>query len=121
MTRQVSERLAFVLLTVAAVLVVVPIFYVVATIVVQGAGAISGEFLSEFPRDGLKAGGIWPAILGTIYLTVGTGVIAVPIGVAGAIYLSEYAQDSWLTRAIRIAIVNLAGVPSVVYGLFGLG
>lgn len=121
MTRQRSEQIAFGLLTVAAVLVVVPILYVVVTIVVQGMGAISWEFLTAFPRDGLRAGGIWPAILGTIYLTIGTGVIAVPIGVAGAIYLSEYAQDNGLTRAIRIAIVNLAGVPSVVYGLFGLG
>ncbi|MCI0397918.1 MAG: phosphate ABC transporter permease PstA [Chloroflexi bacterium] len=121
MPRQQTERIAFGLLTIAAVLVVVPIFYVVATIVVQGIGAISPEFLTTFPREGLKAGGIWPAILGTLYLTIGTGLISGPIGVAAAIYLSEYAQDSGLTRAIRVAIINLAGVPSVVYGLFGLG
>jgi phosphate transport system permease protein len=121
MNRQRSEQIAFALLTLAAVLVVVPIFYVVLTIIVQGIGAISFTFLTQFPQDGLRAGGIMPAILGTFYLTIGTGIIAVPIGVAAAIYLSEYAQDNRLTRAIRIAIINLAGVPSVVYGLFGLG
>lgn len=121
MTRQRSEQIAFTLLTLAAVLVVLPILYVVITIIVQGVGAISPTFLLQFPQGGLRAGGIMPAILGTFYLTIGTGIIAVPIGVAAAIYLSEYAQDNRLTRAIRIAIINLAGVPSVVYGLFGLG
>jgi phosphate transport system permease protein len=120
-TRQQTERVAFALLSLAALAVVLPILYVVLTIVVRGGQAISPSFLTEFPRDGLREGGIMPAIIGTLYLTFGTGIVAVPIGVAGAIYLSEYAQDTALTRAIRIAIVNLAGVPSVVYGLFGLG
>ncbi|MCP4531932.1 MAG: phosphate ABC transporter permease PstA, partial [Delftia sp.] len=74
-----------------------------------------------YPRDGMKAGGLWPAIVGTLLLTLGTAAIAVPIGVGAAIYLAEYAKDNVLTRAIRIAIINLAGIPSVVYGLFGLG
>lgn len=121
MSRQQREKIAFFLLTAAAVLVVIPILYIVLTIVVRGVGAISTEFLVEFPRNGLRDGGIMPAILGTIYLTIGTGLVAVPIGVAAAIYLSEYAEDNRFTRAIRMAIVNLAGVPSVVYGLFGLG
>ncbi len=69
----------------------------------------------------MKAGGIFPAIVGTLLLTVGVALVAIPFGVGGAIYLSEYARDTWLTRAIRLAIVNLAGIPSVVYGLFGLG
>jgi phosphate transport system permease protein len=73
------------------------------------------------PRDGMKAGGIFPAIVGTLILTLGTAVVAVPVGVGGAVYLSEYARDTWVTRAIRLAIINLAGIPSVVYGLFGLG
>ena len=73
------------------------------------------------PRDGMRAGGILPAIVGTFYLTLGTAVFSVPLGIAAAIYLSEYAQENWLTRLIRIAIINLAGIPSVVYGLFGLG
>ena len=66
------------------------------------------------------AGGVWPALVGTLYLTLGTALVAVPLGLAAAVYLSEYAKDNLFTRSIRIAIVNLAGIPSVVYGLFGL-
>ncbi len=120
-SRQVSQKLAFALITLAAVLVVAPILLIVGIIVVQGIGAIGWEFISGFPHDGMKAGGILPAIVGTLLLTLGAAVIAVPLGVGAAIYLSEYAQDNALTRAIRIAIINLAGIPSVVYGLFGLG
>jgi len=69
----------------------------------------------------MRAGGIFPAIVGTLLLTLGTALVAIPIGVGGAIYLSEYARDDWLTRTIRLSIINLAGIPSVVYGLFGLG
>ncbi len=69
----------------------------------------------------MRAGGILPAIVGTLYLTVGTALFSVPLGIAAAVYLSEYARENWVTRLIRIAIINLAGIPSVVYGLFGLG
>jgi phosphate transport system permease protein len=102
-------------------MVILPILLIVAIIFVQGIAAISWEFISGFPRDGMKAGGILPAIVGTVLLTIGTAIVAVPVGVGAAIYLAEYAQDNALTRAIRIAIINLAGIPSVVYGLFGLG
>jgi phosphate transport system permease protein len=121
MSRQFQERLVFLLITLAALATVTPIVLVVGYIAWKGLPAVSWEFLSAVPRDGMRAGGIWPAIVGTLYLTLGTGVIAVPLGVAAAIYLSEYAKDNSLTRAIRIAIINLAGIPSVVYGLFGLG
>ncbi len=120
-SREITQRLAFVLLTLAAFATVAPIVLVVGYIAAQGLPAISWEFLSGLPREGMRAGGIWPAIVGTLYLTLGTAVVAVPLGVAAAIYLAEYARDNTLTRAIRIAIINLAGVPSVVYGLFGLG
>jgi phosphate transport system permease protein len=73
------------------------------------------------PRDGMRAGGILPAIIGTFYLTVGTAIFSVPLGIAAAIYLAEYASENNWTRLIRITIINLAGIPSVVYGLFGLG
>lgn len=116
-----EQRLGFVVLVLAAIVVVAPILFLVAAIVVRGAEAISWEFLTAMPRDGMKAGGIFPAIVGTLLLTVGVALVAIPFGVGGAIYLSEYARDTWLTRAIRLAIVNLAGIPSVVYGLFGLG
>ena len=82
---------------------------------------MSWEFLSAAPYDGMREGGILPAIVGTFYLTLGTAVFSVPLGIGAAIYLSEYASDNALTRSIRIAIINLAGIPSVVYGLFGLG
>ncbi len=121
MSRQLIQRLVFTLITLTAVATVAPIVLVVGYIGWQGLPAISWEFLSGLPRDGMRAGGIWPAIVGTVYLTLGTGFVAVPLGVAAAIYLAEYAKDNRLTRSIRIAIINLAGIPSVVYGLFGLG
>ncbi len=119
--RHLTQRIGFALLTLMAILTVAPIVGVVIHILAQGASAISWEFLSGFPRDGMRAGGILPAIIGTFYLTLGTAVFSVPLGIAAAIYLSEYAADTALTRIVRIAIINLAGIPSVVYGLFGLG
>jgi phosphate transport system permease protein len=121
MSRQMSQKIAFAVLTVLAVLVVVPIVLVVVYIIVQGLGAISWEFLTAFPRSGMKEGGIFPAVVGTVVLTFGTAIASIPISIGAAIYLAEYARDTWLTRSIRLAIVNLAGIPSVVYGLFGLG
>lgn len=119
--RYLIQRLGFSMLTLMTVLTVIPIIATIIYIVYQGAPAISWEFISQMPSDGMRAGGIWPAILGTFYLTIGTAVFSVPIGIAAAIYLSEYAQDNRLTRTIRLAIINLAGISSVVYGLFGLG
>jgi phosphate transport system permease protein len=121
MSRQTSQRIAFAILTGLAVVVVVPIVLVVAYIVVQGIGAVNWEFLTSFPRNGMKEGGILPAVIGTVVLTFGTAVVSIPIAVGAAVYLAEYARDTWLTRTIRLAIINLAGIPSVVYGLFGLG
>jgi phosphate transport system permease protein len=119
--RHLTERLGFTAITLMAVATVIPIVAVVIYIFAQGLPAVSLEFLTGSPRDGMRAGGILPAIIGTIYLTVGTAIFSVPLGIAAAIYLSEYASDTPLTRTIRIAIINLAGIPSVVYGLFGLG
>ncbi|MEJ2207904.1 MAG: phosphate ABC transporter permease PstA [Anaerolineae bacterium] len=121
MSQRTSQRIAFAILTTLAVIVVVPIVAVVAYIVIQGLGAINWEFLTAFPRDGMRQGGILPAIIGTVVLTFGTAIVSLPIAVGAAIYLAEYARDTWLTRGIRLAIINLAGIPSVVYGLFGLG
>lgn len=119
--RHTVQRLGYSLITLMAVVTVLPIVGTVIFILFQGGSAISWEFLSGFPHDGMRAGGILPAIIGTLYLTVGTAVFSVPLGIAAAIYLSEYAKDTPLTRLIRLAIINLAGIPSVVYGLFGLG
>ncbi|MFN7119439.1 MAG: phosphate ABC transporter permease PstA [Saprospiraceae bacterium] len=86
----------------------------------KGIGAISGEFLSDYPRKGMTEGGIFPAIMGTVYVTLVTTLFAIPFGVCAAIYLSEYAIDNQINRTIRAAIRNLAGVPSIIYGLFGV-
>ncbi|MDX1377576.1 MAG: phosphate ABC transporter permease PstA [Anaerolineales bacterium] len=121
LNRHVVQRLGFTGITLMAFVTVIPIVAVVIYILLQGTPAISSEFVVGFPREGMRAGGILPAIIGTLYLTVGTAIFSVPLGIAAAIYLSEYAADTPLTRTIRIAIINLAGIPSVVYGLFGLG
>lgn len=121
MTRQQSQRLAIWVITAVSAIVVVPILIVILYMVYNGLGTLSWEFISQAPRNGMTEGGIFPALLGTILLTLGTAVAAIPLGVGAAIYLAEYAGDNRLTRAIRLAIVNLAGIPSIVYGLFGLG
>ena len=121
MSRQLRQQIGFALLSLVTIMVVLPILWLVGYIVVQGASAVSWEFIAAMPRDGMRAGGVWPAIVGTVLLTLGTAIFAVPVGVAVSIYLAEYAHDTLLTRIIRLAIINLAGVPSVVYGLFGLG
>ena len=120
-SRYTNQRVVFGFLTATTLLTVVPIIVVVGYILWQGAPAFSWEFITAMPRDGMRAGGIWPALVGTFYLTLGTAVFAVPLGIGAAIYLSEYAPDNRWTRLIRLAIINLAGIPSVVYGLFGLG
>ena len=119
--RHFVQSIGFTGITLMALFTVIPIVAVVIYILVQGAPAMSAEFITGFPHDGMRAGGILPAIVGTLYLTIGTAIFSVPLGIAAAIYLSEYAADTSLTRTIRIAIINLAGIPSVVYGLFGLG
>jgi phosphate transport system permease protein len=115
------EGLGFTLLRLIALLTVLPILGLVAYIIFKGAPAFSWQFLTAAPSDGMREGGIFPAIIGTLYLTLGTALFSVPLGVAAGIYIAEYAQDNRWTRLIRIAIINLAGIPSVVYGLFGLG
>jgi phosphate transport system permease protein len=119
-SRQLSQRTAFSFLTAAAVITVAPVFFIIIYTVIHGAGAINWEFLVHFPSQAGRAGGILPAIVGTFYLMIGTLLVALPVGVLAGIYLTEYARDNWLTRFINLAIANLAGVPSIVFGLFGL-
>lgn len=121
MSRQRTNGIAVALISLIAAIVVIPIILVIGFVVYQGAGAIDLEFLTAPPRNGMRDGGIMPALLGTIFLTFGTAIVAIPLAIAAAIYLSEYAGDNRLTRWVRLAIVNLAGIPSIVYGLFGLG
>jgi len=118
---QTKQKIAFSLLGMAALLVIVPVVLILSILIRKGLPAINGEFLTAMPRMGMRAGGIFPAIVGTLCLVAGAISVALPLGVMTAIYLVEYARKNVFTRMIEIAIVNLAGVPSVVYGLFGLG
>ncbi len=118
---KMAQTIGFHLLRLVTLITIIPIIGLVVYIVVKGAPAISWEFLTAAPSNGMREGGIFPAIVGTLYLTLGTALFSVPIGVLAGIYLAEYAQETAFTRIIRIAIINLAGIPSVVYGLFGLG
>jgi phosphate transport system permease protein len=103
------------------VVLILPVVAILAKLTYEGAPALSLGFFLDMPRNGMTEGGIFPALIGTIWLTAGALVVAVPLGVAAAIYLSEYAPDTLLTRTINLAIINLAGVPSIVHALFGVG
>ena len=116
----VKEKIGFGVLLLATLLVVIPVLLIIWLILSKGWSALSWEFLFTMPRDGMRAGGIFPAIIGTFYLVIASIAFSLPIGVLAAIYLSEYAKDNLLTRIINLAIINLAGVSSVVFGLFGL-
>ena len=116
----IKENLGFLLLRLSTIIILIIIAIILYDIFSKGISVISWEFISASPRDGMTAGGIFPAIVGTILVTFITALLALPIGVFAAIYLNEYANKGKLTRLIRMAIRNLAGVPSIVYGLFGL-
>jgi phosphate transport system permease protein len=116
-----QERIGNAGLWMLSLLTVLPILGIVIFIIYKGVPGISWEFLTSMPSNGMREGGILPAIIGTFLLTLGCFIFAVPLGIAAGIYMADYAGDTPMTRAIRIAIISLAGVPSVVYGLFGLG
>jgi len=115
-----TQKFVFALLRIATLLCVLPLFLILVLLIYHSLPALNWRFLVEYPREGMKAGGIFPALMGTVYLALGTAIVSLPLGVITAIYLNEYAPKGRIARLIRISIVNLAGVPSVVYGLFGL-
>ena len=115
------QQLMQLLLGSMTALLALPVLVILATLVWKGGPVISFEFLFTSPTQGMTAGGIFPALLGTILLVLVGLVVSVPLGIAAAIYLSEYAPDNWFTRSINLAIINLAGVPSIVHALFGVG
>jgi len=121
MNGRIADSVARWLLRAVTYSIVAAIAYILFDVVRNGLPAINLHFLVGRPEKGGSEGGILPAIVGTFYLVVGTGVVALPLGMASAIYLSEYARQGRFTRAIRLAIITLAGVPSIVFGLFGLG
>ena len=115
------EKLYRTLFLMMVVLLIAPVLIILSTLVVKGGSVLSFEFLFTNPTDGMTAGGIFPALVGTVWLVTVALLVSVPLGVAAAIYLNEYAGENWFTRFINIAIINLAGVPSIVHALFGVG
>jgi len=118
---QRTQRLFGILFLLMTALLVAPVLLILTTLVIKGGPAISIDFLFTNPTHGMTAGGIFPALLGTIWLVAVALLISVPLGVAAAVYLSEYAGNNWFTRVINLAVINLAGVPSIVHALFGVG
>ena len=118
---QKIQKLFQILFLMMTLTLIMPVLIILGTLIYKGGGIISVDFLFSFPTDGMTAGGIFPALFGTLWLVAVALLVSVPVGVAAAIYLSEYAPDNWLTRVINIAIINLAGVPSIVHALFGVG
>jgi phosphate transport system permease protein len=118
--KRFKELIGFGVLSVSALTVVLILCIIIFDITTKGATAISLRFLVDFPKEGMTRGGIFPAIVGTFLVTMITALFSIPVGVSAAIYLSEYAKEGRLTRLIRSSIRNLAGVPSIVYGLFGV-
>ena len=111
-------RLLFMIMT---GLLILPVLTILGMLIYKGGSIISIDFLFTSPTDGMTAGGIFPALFGTVWLVAVALLISVPIGIAAAIYLNEYASENWFTRVINLAIINLAGVPSIVHALFGVG
>ena len=115
-----SQRLAFGIFRLLSLCIVLILFAILGFIIYKGAGAISWDFITSAPTDGMTGGGIWPAIVGTFYLMVGSALFAFPVGVMSGIYMNEYAPKGKLVRFIRVMTNNLSGIPSIVFGLFGM-
>jgi phosphate transport system permease protein len=103
------------------VAMIIPLVAIVGYLLWKAAPSLNWQFIVDVPKRGMREGGIWPAFTGTLYLVVISLAVSAPIGVLAAIYLNEYAKDNWLNRLINLAVINLAGVPSIVHALFGLG
>lgn len=119
--KELAERLAQASFGLMAAAMVLPLLALVSYLVWKAWPALGWEFLVDVPRRGMTEGGIWPAFVGTLYLVGLSLAVSAPIGVLAAVYLNEYARDSWFNRVINLAVINLAGVPSIVHALFGLG
>ena len=120
MNKKNSQLAAFWIFRLLGILVVGILFWILGFIIYKGLGVISWEFLTTAPTEGMTAGGIFPAIVGTLYLVVGSILFAFPLGVMSAIYTNEYAGNSWIVSFMRIMTNNLASIPSIVFGLFGM-
>lgn len=118
--KRTSQKFAFGFFTLLSYLVVAILFVILGFIIIKGGSVISWDFLTKAPEEGMTIGGIFPAIVGTFYLIVGSSIISFPIGIMSGIYMNEYATNGKVVRFIRIMTNNLSGVPSVVFGLFGM-
>lgn len=114
------EKIAERAIKFVGILSILPVFFIIGYIIYKGVPAMSWSFITEIPTNGMRSGGIFPAIIGTLWLTLGTIIVSVPFGILTGIYLVEYAKDNFLTRIINLTIINLAGIPSIIYGLFGM-
>jgi phosphate transport system permease protein len=115
-----NQAIAFSLFTLVSYTIVAILFIILSFLIIKGAGVLSWEFISESPTDGMTKGGIYPAIIGTLILVLGSMIFAFPIGVMAAIYMNEYVKDGWIKRFIQLMTNNLSGIPSIVFGLFGM-
>lgn len=120
MNKRLSQRIAFIVFKALSYLVVGILIWILGFIVYNGISVISWEFLTTSPSEGMTAGGIFPAIMGTLYLVIGSMLFAFPLGVMSAIYTSEYAGTGWVVKFMRVMTNNLASIPSIVFGLFGM-
>ncbi len=116
-----TQRIAGIVFGAMAAAILLPLLVILGYIFVRALPALDWGFVTGLPEQGMRAGGIWPALAGTAYLVVFSLLVAAPIGVMAGIYLNEFARDNWFTRAVNLAVVNLAGVPSIVHALFGVG
>ena len=119
--KEFREKLVKYLMFVVTLLMAMPVILLVSYLIHKALPVLSLEFITDIPRNQMSAGGIWPAVLGTIYFVPLSLLVAAPVGVMAGVYLNEYATDNWFTRLINLAVINLAGVPSIVHALFGLG
>jgi phosphate transport system permease protein len=119
--KELTQRAAQWFLWAMAMAMIVPLLLIIGYLLWRAAPSLHWSFLIDVPRDGMREGGIWPAFIGTLYLVIISLAIAAPVGILAAVYLNEYAKDNWFNRTINLAVINLAGVPSIVHALFGLG
>jgi phosphate transport system permease protein len=120
MSKTFKEKLAFWIFRLLSLMVIVILFWILEFIFVRGWHMLNWNFLTSMPEDGMTKGGIYPAIIGTLYLVAGSMIVAFPLGVMAGIYIHEYTSDSWYKRFIKLMTNNLAGIPSIVFGLFGM-
>ena len=120
MNKRTSQKIAFIIFRILGCLVVGILLWILGFIIYNGAGALSWEFLTAAPADGMTSGGIFPAIVGTFCLIVGSSVFAFPTGIMSGIFINEYAKNGWIIKFLRIMTNNLGGIPSIVFGLFGM-